>query len=85
MPSDGSVLSSHRNQHGGRRPGSGRKPTWPSGAAMKSMRLPAVLEEELRRYARQRLAEIKRDQAGTRLRLSFYPRRRVAIGVCRRG
>ena len=47
-------------------PGAGRKPTWPSGAAMKSMRLPAVLEEELRRYACQRLAEIKRDQAGTR-------------------
>ena len=66
MPSDGSALSSHRNKHGGCRPGAGRKPTWPSGATIKTMRLPAVLEEELRRYARQRLAEIKRDQTGTR-------------------
>lgn len=63
MPTRTTTPSPPRGQRGGYRPGAGRKPKWPSGTAMKTMRLPAVLEDELRRYAHQRLAELQRDQA----------------------
>ncbi len=66
MSSNDSTLSSSRKPHGGRRAGAGRKSSWPNHTAMKTMRLPAALEEELHRYARQRMAEINRDQAGRR-------------------
>ena len=59
MSSNGSAVVSRRQKQAGRRNGAGRKSKWPNGTPIKTMHLPAVLEEELRQYARQRMAEIK--------------------------
>jgi len=61
------------DKRGGRRPGAGRKSIWPSGVAIKTMRFPAVLEDELRQYARQRLAELQRAQARAEARKAAEP------------
>ena len=41
---------------GGSRPGAGRKSQWPAGTTLKSMRLPASLEAELKQVAREWLS-----------------------------
>ena len=41
---------------GGARKGAGRKAQWPAGTPLKSMRLPANLEAELKQFARDRLS-----------------------------
>ena len=41
---------------GGARQGAGRKAQWPTGTTLKSMRLPANLEAELKQFARDRLS-----------------------------
>ena len=74
MPTQATPLSPPRGQHGGSRPGAGRKSTWPSQTEMKTMRLPAVLEDELRQYARQRIAELQRDRAARRRAAGPPPR-----------
>ena len=43
---------------GGKRKGAGRKPKWPTGTELKTMRLPACLEKEIFEYAQKRIAEL---------------------------
>ena len=43
---------------GGKREGAGRKPKWPTGTELKTMRLPACLEKEIFQYAQKRIGEL---------------------------
>jgi hypothetical protein len=47
MPTNAISLRPPRDNRGGPRPGAGRKSQWPTGTAIKTMRFPAVLEDEL--------------------------------------
>jgi len=60
---------------GGARKGSGRKPQWPEGTALKSMRLPASLEGELRQFAQDRLKELAGADATRSLEKITKPKR----------
>ena len=62
-----------RDKRGGRRPGAGRKSIWPSGVAIKTMRFPVVLEDELRQYAHQRMSELQRAHAREEARKAAGP------------
>jgi len=65
MPNHTAPLRQARDNRGGSRPGAGRKSIWPTGTVIKTMRFPAVLEDELRQYAHQRTAALQRTHART--------------------
>ena len=73
MPTHATSLRPPRDNRGGPRPGAGRKSQWPTGTAIKTMRFPAVLEDELRQYARKRMAELQRAQARADARQAAGP------------
>lgn len=73
MPTTVTRPSPPQHNWGGRRPGAGRKSQWPAGTTIKTMRLPAVLEDELRQYAHQRIAELHHAQARTDARRAAGP------------
>lgn len=68
MPTDATRISPPRDSRGGPRPGSGRKSKWPKGTVIKTMRFPAMLEDELRQVAERRMAEIERAKAQAKVR-----------------
>ena len=48
---------------GGKRKGAGRKPKWPTGTELKTMRLPACLEKEIFQYAQKRIGELNQQSS----------------------
>ena len=48
---------STQSGRGGKRPGAGRKSIWGEGVVLKTMRLPASLEDELKRYALEKITQ----------------------------
>ena len=49
---------SNQNGWGGQRENSGRISYWPDGTVLKTMRLPAILEEEIKRFALEKITNV---------------------------
>lgn len=52
------MITKKKAGRGGRRKGAGRKSKWPPETELKTMRLPACLEQEIFKFAQDRIAEI---------------------------
>lgn len=66
----------HVRSWGGRRANAGRKAQWPKGTVLKTMRLPADLEDEIRQFALEKITE--RSGTNESYRFAIVPGRQVS-------